>query len=90
MSMDRSTGAERERVVQQERAAARGRVQAARDQEIATRVEKRAEKQRRTDEDARDRQARSRARVADSDGAAAPTTNGPVEREGQSAHHVGG
>jgi len=43
MSMDQSTGAERERVAQQERTDARKRVQAAQDQEVATRVEQRVE-----------------------------------------------
>jgi len=73
MSMDQSTGAERERVVQDERAAARKRVQAAHDQEITTRVEKRAEKQRQADE---------RARANDGDVPAASAARGPVEREG--------
>ncbi len=71
--MDQSTPQERERVVQDERAAARKRVQAAHDQEITTRVEKRAEKQRRADE---------RARANDGDVSGASAARDPVEREG--------
>ncbi len=83
MSMDRSTGAERERVVQQERADARERVQAAQDQDVATRVEQRALKQQQADE-----RARERSRAAD-DGAAAPATRGFVEREDEGVEREG-
>ena len=93
MSMDqsKSTGAERERVVQQERADARGRVQAAQDQEVTARVEQRVEQQRRADEYARTRPARTRpartrsraAGAGDGDVTAAPAARGPVEREGE-------
>ena len=71
--MDWSTPQERERVVQQERADARKRVQAAQDKEITTRVEKRAEKQRRADE---------RARAHDGDVSAASAARNLMEREG--------
>jgi len=84
MSMDRSTGAERERVAQQERADARERVQAAQDQEVATRVEQRVEQQRRADEYAQERaRKRSRTTVAGGDRgvSAASAARDPVERE---------
>jgi len=85
MSTDRSTGAERERVAQQERADARGRVQAAQDQEVATRVEQRVEQQRRADEYAQERaRSRSRTTVASGDGSvtAPSAARNPMEREG--------
>jgi len=83
MSMDQSTGAERERVAQQERADARERVQAAQDQEVATRVEQRAEQRWQAVDYARTRRARERARAAAGNVTAAPAARDPVEREGE-------
>ncbi len=83
MSMDQSTGAERERVVQQKRTDARKRVQAAQDKEITTRVEQRALKQQQADE-----RARERSRAADNV-AAAPATRGFVEREDEGVEREG-
>jgi len=83
INQSKSAGAERERVVQQERADARKRVQAAQDQDVATRVEQRALKQQQADE-----RARERSRAAD-DVAAAPATRGFVEREDEGVEREG-
>ncbi len=73
-----STGQEREQVVHAERAAARQRVQAAHDQDAATRVAQRAEQQRRADEYARAHRAAASSRAADADGAVAADHARPV------------
>ena len=77
-----STGQERERVVQDERAAARKRVQAAQDVDAEKRVEQR-EHQQQVGDRARERARERRRAVADAadDAAADTAVSAPLERE---------